>query len=592
MCGIFGFVAHANSTSKERLILLDSAMKQVARRGSDGTGLLLIADSKIEVHKSFFHPRKFMQTREYKTIKSKIKYSYNLAFFVQGRLATSGVMNLENQHPLCSNKHFFFHNGIYIEEDNVDKNDENLSDSWVLFSKFNLEFNLANQIDTIKYTSENSFVLVDCEHGKAHFRSNVGSLFVTSRTRNLCYFGSEPAPEGVQAKLGASKQIVGSATLDIPTASSYTFSRYEMGIDKYTSERPGECLRCGMSRKLTWLFEAPKKVCVKCDRQEVAQKAKFRDFEELRTMLQGKRVVVGFSGGRDSSFGLLKLREIPNIELIAVSYDWGGVTDVGRRNQSRVCGKLGVEHVWVSADLESKRKNVQKNLLAWSKRPSLATLPILMAGDKAMWKIPHIIATKRKADYVVYCTNPLERTDFKVMLTGAKSRSKSTKPQELVLRDRISLLFRYAKELLKNPYLINSTIWENLWAFKFYFFDGIRNLQIYDYLTWNESEIDEQLKTTFDWENPKHRSSTWRNGDITAPYYNYAYHETLGFSEFDALRANQVRCGQISISESRELLKEDNVPDWKGINEYSNTMGVPVLTLMRAVEKLVRNNQE
>lgn len=592
MCGIFGFVAHANSTSKDRLSLLDSAMKQVSRRGSDGTGLLLITDFKIEVHKSFLQPKKFMQSHEYKTIKSKIKYSNKVAFFVQGRLATSGIMNLENQHPLCSEKFFFFHNGIYIEENNLDKNSEFLSDSWALLSKFNLESDLANQIDAIKYTSENSFVLVDCEHGKAHFRSNVGSLFMASRTRDLCYFGSEPAPESLKTILGDSEQIVGSVTLEIPSNKTFMLSSYEMGIDKSVSEKLGECVRCGISRKFDWLFEARKSICTKCDLPEVVQTTAIRDFDELRKMLQGKRIVVGFSGGRDSSFGLLKLREIPNIELIAVSYDWGGVTDVGRRNQSRVCGKLGIEHVWVSADIESKRRNVQKNLLAWEKRPSLATLPILMAGDKAMWKIPHVIARKRKADYVVYCTNPLERTDFKVMLTGAKSRSKSTKPQELVFKDRFSLLLRYAKELLKNPYLINSTILENLWAFKFYFFDGIKNLQIYDFLTWNESEIDEQLKTTFDWENPSHRSSTWRNGDITAPYYNYVYYSSLGFSEFDALRANQVRCGQISISTSKKLLLKDNVPDWKGINEYSNTMGVPVLTLMRAVEKLIRKNQK
>ena len=40
---------------------------------------------------------------------------------------------------------------------------------------------------------------------------------------------------------------------------------------------------------------------------------------------------------------------------IAYTFDWGLTTDVSRINAAKVCGKLGVEHIIRSADIEKKR---------------------------------------------------------------------------------------------------------------------------------------------------------------------------------------------------------------------------------------------
>ena len=53
--------------------------------------------------------------------------------------------------------------------------------------------------------------------------------------------------------------------------------------------------------------------------------------------------------------------------------------------------KLGVEHIWFSADIKEKRNNVHKNLIAWLKRPEFGMIPILMAGDKMWLEVANLV---------------------------------------------------------------------------------------------------------------------------------------------------------------------------------------------------------
>ena len=76
------------------------------------------------------------------------------------------------------------------------------------------------------------------------------------------------------------------------------------------------------------------------------------------------------------------VKKVLKLNPIALTYDWGMVTDLARRNIARVCGKLGVENIIVAANIRWKRENIKKNIMAWLKRPNIATIPLFMAGDK------------------------------------------------------------------------------------------------------------------------------------------------------------------------------------------------------------------
>lgn len=585
MCGIYGFIAKKNYSGTQKNVLIKSLMSLVENRGSDGVGILHISSGKLKTHKSFFKPSEFVKSVEFERILEDVSFSEETVFIVQGRLATSGSVSLENQHPLNSAEYYFFHNGIFLDsESNFGSSGK--SDSWELLNK--VKDSKKNLSTIMKVRSENNYALINLEKKTLQLGSNTGSMFISEdKEDGITIFGSEPVSQLIDSQ--SSTQLRGVMNFVISQAiEPYSVVKFEMG--KNTSEQNKEfCQSCGLTKLVFTHFSRKADICDRCSRaNSETMKQDVKSKRDLYSLLENSRVVVGFSGGRDSSYALLQLRKIPGIEIIAVSYDWGGVTDLGRRNQSRVCGKLGIEHVWISADIEKKRRNVQKNLLAWISKPSLATIPLMLAGDKGMWKFPLEIAKERKADYVIYCTNPLERTDFKVALAGVKSKSDSTRPQVVAKIESIHLMLKYSFELLKNPRLINSSLIDSIFGFKYYFFDSARNIQYFDYEEWNETKVNKALKLEFNWEFSKTKKSSWRIGDITTPFYNIAYYSALGFTEFDTLRANQVRAGHLTVSKASGLLSEDNSPDYQGIREYSECMGVPQLSLMRGVERLTR----
>ena len=65
-----------------------------------------------------------------------------------------------------------------------------------------------------------------------------------------------------------------------------------------------------------------------------------------------------------------------------------------RRNQARICGKLGIEHIIVAADIPLNRKYINEYVNAWLDKPHLGMVPLFMAGDKKYFQILNDTAMK------------------------------------------------------------------------------------------------------------------------------------------------------------------------------------------------------
>ncbi len=299
-----------------------------------------------------------------------------------------------------------------------------------------------------------------------------------------------------------------------------------------------------------------------------------KDVEKYRKNNGKPDCIVAFSGGRDSSYSLHYIKNILNLNPIAYSYDWGMITDLARRNQARMCGKLGIEHVLISADIRKKRANIHKNVSAWLKKPHLGTIPLFMAGDKQYFYFAQKLKEQNNIDLLVMGENLYEKTLFKTGFSGAKQDNKGYMAYHISTKNKIQMATFYMKQFLTNPAYINSSIFDTIGAFFSYY--GIKHdyLNLYQYIQWNEQEVDNVLLNDYDWEISPDTTTTWRIGDGTAAFYNYIYYIVAGFSENDTLRSNQIRENMIDRQTALQKSIQENQPRWDSIKWYCDTIKI------------------
>jgi hypothetical protein len=279
--------------------------------------------------------------------------------------------------------------------------------------------------------------------------------------------------------------------------------------------------------------------------------------------------IVGISGGRDSTYGLHYINNELKLNPIAYTYDWGMITDLARRNISRICGKLGVEHILVSADITVKRSYIRSNVSAWLKKPSLGMIPLFMAGDKQYFYYLNRLKKQNSVRLAFLCENLLERTDFKTGFSGIyQGRIDKDRAYTLSLENKVKIALYYMGQYLLNPRYFNYSLLDTLSAYFSYYLMEREYYNIYRFIPWNEQEIIRTLRNEYDWELAPDTKSTWRIGDGTASFYNYIYYTVAGFSEIDTFRSNQIREGMLNRNEALALAYEENKPRFDSIQWY------------------------
>ena len=130
---------------------------------------------------------------------------------------------------------------------------------------------------------------------------------------------------------------------------------------------------------------------------------------------------------------------------------------------------------------------------------------------------------------------------------------------ELILHQKLKLLKYYAFKFFVNPKYFNSGLLDTIWAYHSYYFEPRNDYYLlFDYIDWDEKQIENTLINNFNWETSLETNSTWRIGDGTAPFYNYVYVIIAGFCENDTFRSNQVRNGLITREDAMYKMIDEN----------------------------------
>jgi glutamine---fructose-6-phosphate transaminase (isomerizing) len=344
-------------------------------------------------------------------------------------------------------------------------------------------------------------------------------------------------------------------------------------------DRLQRCTRCVLPSTMPFVDFDAQGVCAYC---RAHQPIRVRGRDVLEALVAPHRrgdgrpdCIVGVSGGRDSLFGLHYLKTVLGMTPVAYTYDWGMVTDLARRNVSRICGRLGIEHILVSADIPKKRENIRKNVEAWLARPALGTIPLFMAGDKAYFYYLNQAREQLGVKLAFLCENLLERTDFKTGFAGLPPIIHDRDhAYTLPIGHKLGLVRFYGREFARNPRYINRSLCDTAGAFAYYYLIKRAYHNLYGYVPWDEAKIGETLVSLYDFERAEDTESLWRIGDGTAAFYNYIYHSIAGMTENDTFRSNQIRNGAMTRPLALDLIERDNRPRFPSIQWYLATIGI------------------
>lgn len=407
-----------------------------------------------------------------------------------------------------------------------------------------------------------------------------GSFEVQTRTPRRQVVDVEPAP---QPRISHVRSVVTGTSAEVPA--------FAVGPDYEAIARLRRCSRCVLPETMPYIRFDEDGVCNYCRHYKklefYGQGALERILAPLRRNDGRPDCLVGVSGGRDSCHALHFIKTVLKANPVAYTYDWGMVTDLARRNISRVCGQLGIEHILVSADIEQKRGFIRKNVAAWLKRPNLGMIPLFMAGDKQYFYHANRLKKQLNVPVIILGENMLERTDFKSGFSGIQPRRvDEDRAYTLSQIDRAKIAAFYLGQFLRNPAYLNASMADTVFAYACYYWIRRDYLNLYRFIEWDEDEVQQTLIREYEWETADDTTSTWRIGDGTAPFYNYIYLTVAGFCEFDTFRSNQIREGRLTREEALSRLAVENRPRWKSIRWYCESIGVDFEHAIRAIDRI------
>ncbi len=186
--------------------------------------------------------------------------------------------------------------------------------------------------------------------------------------------------------------------------------------------------------------------------------------------------IAGISGGRDSTYTLLKAKEL-GLKPLAVHFDNGWNSDISVQNIKKACEKLDIELFTIVADWE-EFKDLQVSFLKASVPD--ADIPT----DYAIYSVLYHVANKEGIKYI---------------LNGHSFRTEGTSPISWTYMDP-----RYVKDVhrkLGKKRRLTSFPHMSMLKLQYYIWvKGIREVRLLEFVDYNKSKVDKVLNEKLGWE--------------------------------------------------------------------------------------------
>lgn len=648
MCGIFGVVFGKDTaiTAEFAGRVMEKLYQCSKTRGSEAAGLTVHNGENIDVLRQAGSVEQFLASESFALIFRRALELYaknlqqnaptGLAMTGHTRLVTNGFQsNADNNQPVIARGTVAVHNGIIVNDAELwakNKDFVRVSevDTEVLVNLLRKYYDASQDLAAATIQTFQDIrgaasigVLFD-ELDNLLLATNTGSLhYILNERRTFFAFASERFILQTLVEQAQLEQTIGRVQIvQLPAFRGMVVSLRDLSTQLFTlqpqagakstvalhkREKPlaiknhlrtpdqlRRCTKCVLPESYPFMRFDENGVCSYCRRWRPISVKGPEALEKLVEPYRSKDgspdVIVAFSGGRDSCYGLHYAKRVLGMNPVAFTYDWGMVTDLARRNQARVCGKLGVEHIIRSADIAAKRRYIRKNVEAWLKQPELGMVTLFTAGDKQFYHYARELRKETGIKLVIFCTgNMIEDTPYKTGLCGILEDDHGMTLTGLSFRNEMALLWYYFKNYVKNPGYWNESVWDTLWAYYCTFVQKDDFLYLFHYLPWTEEEIVGTIRREYDWEVATDTNSTWRIGDGSAAWYNFIYQTIAGWSEDEVMISNMIREKHLTREQGLARAADFGRPRLPSIREYFQLIGVnceEALTKLNAVRKL------
>ena len=258
--------------------------------------------------------------------------------------------------------------------------------------------------------------------------------------------------------------------------------------------------------------------------------------------------VCGLSGGRDSSYTLLKAIEY-GLRPLVVSVDNGWATDIANQNIENACKKLGLKLKVVKFDWE-EYKDLQRSLF-------LAGVPdVDSPSDLAIYAVLHKEAKDNKIKYI---------------LNGHSFRTEGSSPISWSYFDPV-----YIKHVQSKYGTIPYNSIKSIPTISFFdlfmdtFIHSVREVRILEYMDYRKDMVDIELKDRLDWQDyGGHHQENKFTHFIQSYYLPIKFNIDKRKTELSA----QIRSNHISRNDALKIISEPCIYNQDIVNEVIGRLG-------------------
>jgi hypothetical protein len=295
--------------------------------------------------------------------------------------------------------------------------------------------------------------------------------------------------------------------------------------------------------------------------------------------------IVPVSGGRDSTYTLLKVAKDYKMKVLAVNYENPFTEPQARANIINAVSILNVELVSFKSPKNIHARVFKSGLEALCKKPSAGAFPLLCLGCKLMWWEIIQVARHNNVSCVIGGLNRYEDSTYKKVALGISEKEEWEKTFIKAFSGMLMEIFRnpgYMK-LPFIPYYIRAYLFGDPYALGCrLFFKNIELTDLFYYLDWDEKEILSRISSELKWEMPKNASSSWRFDCKITDLKDYINTSLIGMTEKDDFYSKLIREGKISREEALQRIEKENTISFENIKDILSFTDISLHALNKA----------